>query len=180
MYRGNVSLEFKGRGSTKQQVKNQLHWTTQFAQSVTIYQTVWLWYRPFPVCMPLCNKVFFQLPQPFPLSHKKPLFHANTLYPVCPNPHQTLTWDGKNEVTVLKVCGSNPDARKLHRCYIPDLLMVQSGSRFSDVETRKEPEKHVHRNKKKFRNMIQKNWLQVYISHKGQLLRGQQGHPLVS
>lgn len=97
MYRGNVSLEFKGRGSTKQQVKNQLHWTTQFAQSVTIYQTVWLWYRPFPVCMPLCNKVFFQLPQPFPLSHKKPLFHANTLYPVCPNPHQTLTWDGKNE-----------------------------------------------------------------------------------
>lgn len=64
--------EFRvANGKHKQQVKNQLHWTTQFPQSVTIYQTVWLWYRPFPVCIPLCNKVFFKLPQPFPLSHKK-------------------------------------------------------------------------------------------------------------
>lgn len=48
----------------------------------------------FPVCILYCNKVFFKLPQPLLLFHKKPLFHASILCPICPNPHQ----DSNSEV----------------------------------------------------------------------------------
>lgn len=106
---------------------------------------------------------------------KKPLYSiASALYPACPNPHQDSTSEVVEICDTAKNLGLHLGVEsytcvKCHICWC-----CRPYPYFTDVETRK-IRKCVHENEKRFRNVIQRIWILVCISHTGQLLRGTKG-----